>query len=103
MFEMFIFKPGHVYDFDVQLGCHGHRTVFGRVIWISSAHMPEFFQELLDLNVDDIPTDYTDFNVDDLDSDDYALMIPQPKAIAKGCAIAIAVIITIGLIIYAAI
>ena len=92
MFEMFIFKPGHIYEFDVQLGCHGHRTVFGRIIWISSAQMPEFFHELIDLNLDDH------------EEEQYTALIPQPKSIAKGCAIAIAVIIiTIGLIIYAAI
>lgn len=50
-----------------------------------------YFQELIDLHVDDH------------EEEQYTALIPQPASLAKGCAIAIAIIITIGLIIYAAI
>ena len=71
----------------------------GTGIQVTPDVVKTYFQELIDLHVDDAPG----YQYCEMESEEYALMIPRPAALAKGCAIAIAIIITIGLIIYAAI
>jgi len=54
--ELFEFEPGSIYNFTVNPGenFYGHKTQTGRIIWLTSQQIREHFQELLDLNVDEI-------------------------------------------------
>lgn len=86
--EMFEFKQGHIYEFDVKLGFHGYKTALGRVIWIAYPQMGEHFQELLEINVDDH------------EEEQYTAMLPKTNRLGLGCAIVIAVFLTVLALIF---
>jgi hypothetical protein len=83
--ELFEFKPGFIYDFKENPGgnFYGYTTITGRIIWLKSSEIRDYFQELIDLNVDEH------------EEEQYTALLPHPKRLATGCAIVVAAILTI--------
>jgi len=91
-----LFRQGHIYEWEnvKDTDFIGVIDDFGTT-HIVDEDLGSHFHELEDLHVDEIQTDYTDFNVDDHEEEQYTDMLPSEKSLGKGCAICVAAILTI--------